>query len=204
MALKTHFNFIHQHGDPSLRPLLLLHGTGGDEQSLLDIAKMVDPRRALLSPRGLVLENGMNRYFRRFAEGVLDEDDVRFRAGELSGFITDACSVYGLQSPIALGYSNGANIAAAILFLHPHVLSSAILLRSMAPLGQLPEADLSEKSVLLITGEQDQMITKDGTKLLTDALQHSKAKLTHKWLQAGHGIVQADIELITEFLRTET
>jgi phospholipase/carboxylesterase len=203
MNLKTHFPFIHQAGDSALRPLLLLHGTGGDENSLLDIAKMVDPRRSILSPRGLVDENGMNRFFRRFAEGVLDEDDVRFRAGELSSFITDACAAYKLQAPIALGYSNGANIAAAILFLNPSILNTAILMRAMAPLTELPRVDLSDKRVLLLTGEQDQMITAAGTKKLTDALHQANAKLTHNWLPTGHGIVPSDIAAITAFLKTE-
>ncbi len=203
MSFKTHFPFIYQPGDVTLRPLLLLHGTGGDETSLLDVAKAVDQRRAVLAPRGLVPENGMNRYFRRFAEGVLDEYDVRFRAEELGIFVNNGCAAYGLQSPIAVGYSNGANIAAAILFLHPKVLNAAVLLRSMAPLNELPQADLSEKSVLLLSGEKDQMITAAGTKTLTDALGRSHAKLTHNWLPVGHGIVQTDITAITEFLRTQ-
>jgi phospholipase/carboxylesterase len=203
MSLKTHFTFIHQQGDPNLRPLLLLHGTGGDEASLLDIAKMVDPRRAILSPRGLVNENGANRFFRRFAEGVLDEDDVRFRAKELTTFIQDACAEYELQPPIALGYSNGANIAAAILVLHPSVLSGAILLRAMAPLTELPKVDLAGKPILVMTGSQDQMIALPSAQRLGEALRSAKANLTHITIPTGHGIVPADIKAMADFLKTE-
>ena len=203
MSFKTPFTFIHQPGEEALRPLLLLHGTGGDEHALLDLAKAVAPNRAILAPRGLVSENGMNRYFRRFAEGLLDEDDVRFRAAELSTFITEACANYGLQSPIALGYSNGANIAAAILVLHPSILSAAVLLRSMAPFRDMPISDLAQKPVLLLTGEQDTMITAAGTENLATALRKSGAKLTHKWVPTGHGLVKTDITATTEFLNTE-
>ena len=117
------------------RPLLLLHGTGGDENDLLALGRMVAPGAALLSPRGKVLENGMPRFFRRLAEGVFDEDDVRKRAHELADFIEAACRHYGIAAPVALGYSNGANIAAAILLLRPAVLAGAVLLRTMVPLG---------------------------------------------------------------------
>src|SRR5258706_13352737 len=109
-------------------PLLLLHGTGGDENDLLQLGEMVSPGSALLSPRGKVLEHGMPRFFRRLAEGVFDEDDVRQRANELADFVADACKRYDLTAPIALGYSNGANIAAAMLPLPPQSLAVASLL----------------------------------------------------------------------------
>src|SRR5215468_7675085 len=113
--------FIHrfEKGRANERPLLLLHGTGGDENDLLPLARMIAPTTSLLSPRGKVLEQDMPRFFRRLAEGVFDEDDVRRRANELADFVDDAGARYGLSAPIAVGYSNGANIAAAVMLLRP-------------------------------------------------------------------------------------
>jgi phospholipase/carboxylesterase len=152
--------FIHrfEKGQPEKRPLLLLHGTGGDENDLIPLARMITPTAALLSPRGKVLENGMPRFFRRLAEGVLDEDDVRRRANELADFITNARERYGMASPIALGYSNGANIGAAVLLLRPSVLAGAILLRAMPPLAHPQPIKLDGVPVLIASGALDPII----------------------------------------------
>jgi phospholipase/carboxylesterase len=136
-------------------PLLLLHGTGGDENDLLPVGRMVAPGAALLSPRGDVLERGMPRFFRRFAEGVFDQDDVRRRAGALADFVTDTRKAYGIAAPIALGYSNGANIAAAVLLLRPGVLAGAILWRAMMPLTAPQPTSLSGTPVLMVSGARD-------------------------------------------------
>ena len=122
MAETLPLSFIHRFEkgtEPDARPLLLLHGTGGDENDLIPLGRMIAPEAPLLSPRGKVLENGMPRFFRRFAEGRFDEDDVRHRAQELADFIEQAQIHYGIAPPIALGYSNGANIAAALLVAAP-------------------------------------------------------------------------------------
>jgi phospholipase/carboxylesterase len=117
------------------RSLLLLHGTGGDENDLVPLGRMVAPGAPLLSVRGKILENGMPRFFRRFGEGIFDEDDLRRRANELADFVEEARAHYGIASPIALGYSNGANIAAAVLLLQPASLAGAILLRAILAEG---------------------------------------------------------------------
>src|SRR5713226_5032801 len=143
----TH-RFVPAHVIPPGRVLLLLHGTGGDENDMIPLGRDLDPTAALLSPRGNVLENGMPRFFRRLAEGVFDEEDVRRRAVELSDFVAEAREAYGIAAPFALGYSNGANIAAAVLLLRPDVLAGAILLRAMVPLSHEPQADLTGKPVL--------------------------------------------------------
>ncbi len=139
----TELSFVH-HFEAATRPaapaVLLLHGTGGDETDLLPLGRAVAPGAALLSPRGKVLENGMPRFFRRLAEGVFDEADLRHRADELARFVTEARETYGLPAPIAIGFSNGANIAAALLLLHPGVLAGAALLRAMVPLRDPPPA----------------------------------------------------------------
>ena len=143
---------------PTRPPILLLHGTGGNEDDLLPLGRLIAPGSALLSPRGKVLERGMPRFFRRLAEGVLDEEDVRFRAGELADFVAEARQIYQLATPIAVGFSNGANVAAAMLMLRPATLGGAVLLRAMAPLREPPKADLTGKPVLLLSGRSDPII----------------------------------------------
>ena len=138
-------------------PLLLLHGTGGNEDDLIPFGQSIAPGRALLSPRGKVLENGMPRFFRRLAEGVFDEADVKLRANELADFIAEARQAYGIEAPVAVGFSNGANIAAALLYLGPEALAGAILLRAMVPLSAPPVAKL-DVPVLIVSGEMDQMM----------------------------------------------
>src|SRR5262249_51939657 len=139
--MEQELSFMHRY-EPSARAgaptLLLLHGTGGNESDLLPLGRMIAPGAALLSPRGKVLENGMPRFFRRLAEGVFDEEDVRRRAEELADFIAEARDHYGLPAPVAVGYSNGVNIAAAVLLRRPEALAGAVLLRPMMPLRTAP------------------------------------------------------------------
>jgi phospholipase/carboxylesterase len=203
MTFETPFIHVFQHGDADKRPLLLLHGTGGNEQDLLGLAASVAPGRSLLSPRGRILENGMPRFFKRFAEGKFDEDDIRVRSAELAEFVEKACTTHNLKAPIALGFSNGANIAAALLFLYPKLLAGAVLLRAMAPFKVMPQVELQGVSVLLSSGASDNMIPKPESDRLAIHLTHSGATLTHKTLPTGHGLVQADITSITEFLSTQ-
>ena len=200
MTFETSFKHLYKPGDASLPPLLLLHGTGGNEHDLIGLGEAVAPGRALLSPRGQVLENGMPRFFRRFAEGLLDEDDIRKRGAELAGFITDARQAYGLAAPVALGYSNGANIAAALLLLYPDIFAGAVLLRAMAPFKQLPAVTLPATRVLLLSGQNDQMIPLTEASRLAVHLQKSGAILEHKSFPTGHGLTQPDLTEITRFL----
>ncbi|MFL5200046.1 MAG: alpha/beta hydrolase, partial [Microvirga sp.] len=154
-------SFIHRYEPataPDAPPLLLLHGTGGDENDLLALGRAVAPGSALVSPRGKVVENGMPRFFRRLSEGVFDEADLRRRADELAGFIAEARAAYGLAAPIALGFSNGANIAAALLLLRPETLAGAILIRAMVPLAEPPTPDLAGKPVLILSGSADPIV----------------------------------------------
>jgi phospholipase/carboxylesterase len=176
-------------------PVLLLHGTGGDENDLLSLGEAVAPGSALLSPRGKVLEGGMPRFFRRLREGVFFEDDVRKRAHELADFIASARDAYGLAAPIALGFSNGANIAAAVLLLRPEALAGAVLLRAMAPLSSPPLWDLSGKPVLMLSGAMDPMAPAESAGRLASALKAAGATVEHKSLPAGHGLTQSDVAL---------
>ena len=189
--------------DPSRPPLLLLHGTGGDESDLLPLGREIAPGAALLSPRGNVLEGQMPRFFRRFREGLFDEDDVRRRAGELASFIAEARRAYGLAQPFALGYSNGANLAAAVLLLHPKTLAGAILLRAMAPLAEPPKPDLSGMSVLILSGLSDPIAPRSTAEKLAVALAAAGARVERDELPAGHGLTQADVTRAKAFYARE-
>ncbi len=182
-------------------PLLLLHGTGGDESDLLPLGQAVAPGASLLSPRGQVLEHGMPRFFRRLAEGVFDEDDVRRRANDLADFVNDARKRYDLPAPMALGYSNGANIAAAVLQLRPEVLDGAILLRAMVPLRDPPAVDLAGKPVLIVSGQFDPIIPTSNAQRLAVSLARAGADVQHRTLPIGHQLSQADLTVAGEWLR---
>jgi phospholipase/carboxylesterase len=196
-------SFIHRFEpatDAGQPPLLLLHGTGGDEDDLLPLGRMIAPGSALLSPRGKVLEGGMPRFFRGLAEGVFDEADVRHRANELADFIKQAREAYGLAAPVALGFSNGANIAAAVLALRPEALAGAVLLRAMVPLSDAKAGDLSGKGVLLLSGAADPIIPAENAKRLAAILEDAGANVEHKVLPVGHGLSQADVTLAKAWL----
>lgn len=201
MSFIHHFEAGH---DPTATPLLLLHGTGGNEHDLVPLGRELAPGAALLSPRGKVLENGMPRFFRRFAEGKFDEDDVVFRANELADFIVAARETHRLNAPIAVGFSNGANIAAALLLLRPEALSGAILLRAMVPLSKPPKADLSGKPVLMLSGWQDPIVPADNAARLAAILSADGAEVDHRVLPMGHGLSQADLTIAKDWLAAHT
>lgn len=203
MTAVRELSFLHRF-EPATRagapPALLLHGTGGDESDLLSLGRTVAPGAALLSPRGKVLEAGMPRFFRRLREGVFDEDDVRFRANELADFIADARAAYDLPPPIAIGFSNGANIAAAVLMLRPEALAGAALLRAMTPLANPPRADLTGKPVLILSGAMDPIVPAANAERLATALTEAGAKVERHALPAGHGLSQADVSLTAAWM----
>jgi phospholipase/carboxylesterase len=196
-------SFIHRFQPGSVTgaaPLLLLHGTGGDENDLLPLGAALAPGAALLSPRGQVLEHGMPRFFRRLAEGVFDEDDVRRRAAELGAFVTEARQRHGLAAPIAVGFSNGANIAAALLLTQPGVLAGAVLLRAMVPLSEPPAIDLKGKPVLILSGAADPIVPAANAAKLAAQLSQAGAEVTHRTLPAAHQLSQADVNLARDWL----
>ena len=197
-------SFVHRFEpatEPGRAPLLLLHGTGGDENDLVPLGNAVAPGAALLSPRGQVLEHGMPRFFRRLAEGVFDEDDVRRRAGDLARFVAEARDSYGLAPPVALGFSNGANIAAALLLLHPGVLAGAALLRAMVPLSDPPSAQLAGTPVLLLSGEHDPIVPAANARRLAAQLRDAGAEVDASILPAGHNLSEADVVRLKAWLQ---
>lgn len=201
MSAET-LSFTHRHepGSAALPPLLLLHGTGGDEADLLPLGRAVAPGAALLSPRGQVSENGAPRFFRRLAEGVFDEDDLRRRTDDLADFIASARSRYGLAAPLALGFSNGANIAAATLLRRPETLAGAVLLRPMVPFATPPRADLAGRPVLILSGVMDPIVPVENARRLAGQLTAAGAAVEHRVLPAGHGLSQAEIGLVADWI----
>jgi len=185
------------------RTLLLLHGTGGDENDMIPLGRDLDPTAALLSPRGQVLENGMPRFFRRLAEGVFDEEDVIRRAHELADFVGLAAARYAFDAKgvIAVGYSNGANIAAAILLLRPEVFSAAILFRAMVPLVPASLPNLARARVLISSGEHDPIVPVENARRLAAMLQAAGADVTLRFESAGHALTRGDIEAAKAWLR---
>jgi len=185
---------------PGRPPLLLLHGTGGDENDLVPLGRRLSPGAALLSPRGKVLENGMPRFFRRLAEGVFDLADLKLRTLELADFIAAARKTYDLAAPVAVGFSNGANIAASLLLTRPDALAGALLMRAMLPVEPQTLPDLAGKPVLLLSGSADPIIPAASRDRLVAVLQSAGADLTYKALPAGHNLTQDDLTLAAHWL----
>lgn len=181
--------------------ILALHGTGGDENDLLPLARMTSPDAAVLSLRGNVLENGMPRFFRRLAEGVFDLEDLRRRTAELAQFIDAAAAKYKFDRSrvVALGYSNGANIAASLLLSQENALKGAILLRAMVPFEPAAPPSLRATSVLISAGRQDPMIPQASTERLATLLRQGGADVTLSWYDAGHGLVPREMEQATRW-----
>jgi len=197
----TH-RFIPSAQEPTQRVLLLLHGTGGNEDDLIPLGRTLDPNAALLSPRGKILENGMPRFFRRLAEGVFDEEDVIRRAHQLADFVGEAARFYKFDPKrlVAIGYSNGANIAAAILLLRPEVLSAAILLRAMVPLVPEPLPNLADRKILISSGENDPIIAAENVQQLVRMLKKAGANVTLHIEPAGHALTRGDISVAEDWL----
>lgn len=209
MNEKNQLGFVHKFipsegsKDQNSLTLLLLHGTGGDETDLIPIARMLEITNAsILSPRGKVMENGMPRYFRRLAEGIFDIEDLKFRTNELAEFVQNASKTYALNLNriVAIGYSNGANIAASVLLLRPEILSNAILFRPMIPLVPNTLPNLTSKRVLISAGLHDPIVASYQTKDLFDLLEKVGAKVSIQWQNSGHELTQRDIVAARKWL----
>ena len=198
------FGFAHvfEPGDSDWT-LLLLHGTGGDEHDLVPVGRRLAPGAALLSPRGTVLESGMPRFFRRLAVGQLDIPDLLARTDELSAFVTAAAAAYELRPDriVAVGFSNGANIAVSLLFRHPRLLHGAALLRPMLPYEPEAEPQLTGTDVLIAAGESDPYSSSDQTQRLAGILRAAGADVSlHREPGAGHNLGPGDLRRLTEWV----
>jgi len=199
-------DFVHEYVPAeggSSKTLLLLHGTGGNEHDLLPMGRELGDGAGLLSPRGKVLENGMPRFFRRLAMGVFDIEDLKFRTHELAQFVKAAASHYGFDSArvTALGYSNGANIAAALLLLRPEVLAGAALLRPMIPLTPDRLPDLKSVPVFLAGGRRDPIVRPEQTAQLAELLGKAGADVEVHWSPGGHELSTGDLTAAKHWMR---
>jgi predicted esterase len=198
-------SFIHRY-EPPARPglptLLLLHGTGGDENDLLPLGRNLMPDAGMLSPRGKILEQGMPRFFRRLAEGVFDVEDLKRRAAELADFIAEAADHYGFDARrvVAVGFSNGANIAASLLLSRPGVLAAAVLFRAMVPFVPDAPPPPSGASVLLSNGSADPLVPAAETERLASLLRAAGADVTVEMQPAGHHLTQRDVTRARDWL----
>jgi predicted esterase len=182
--------------------LLLLHGTGGDEESMVPLAEGILPGAGVLSPRGKVLEDGMPRFFRRFAEGVFDLEDLRFRTAELAEFIIKASEAYSFDRNMlaAAGYSNGANIAASVLLTYSDVFHYAVLSHPMVPFVPERLPDLSGARVLITAGRRDPIVSPGDTENLARLLKEAGARVDVFWQENGHSLTREEITAAKSFL----
>jgi phospholipase/carboxylesterase len=189
-------------GDADAMPLLLLHGTGGDENDLIPLGRALAPSAPLLSPRGPVLEHGAPRFFRRLAEGVFDLDDLARRTRDLARFVREASTRYGFEGrrPIAVGFSNGANIAASVLLAGEDVLHGAVLFRAMTPFEPAALPDLRGVPVLMVSGRRDPIVPIPTVERLARLFTDAGAAVTLRWDDGAHGIGQAEVAAAAAWL----
>lgn len=188
--------------DPAQPVLLLLHGTGGNEMDLIPLARRIAPTASIVSPRGNVLENGMPRFFRRIAEGVFDLEDLRVRTQQMGQFIRQAAKTHDFDASrlVALGFSNGANIAASVLVSDPSALRHGILLRAMVPFEPKEKPDLRKSSALLSEGQMDPIVPPKNAERLAELLRGAGANVELVWQQAGHTLVPGDVTAAQSYL----
>lgn len=197
---------LFQKGKNEQKPvLLMLHGTGGTEQDLLPLAEVVDPEASVLSVRGNVSENGMPRFFRRLAEGVFDEQDLIERTEELYTFIGKAADKYGFDrhNVVAIGYSNGANIAGSLLFHYGDALKGAILHHPMVPRRGVSLPSLAGKQVFIAAGENDPMCRPEESQELEQLLQEAGASVTLHWENRGHQLTREEVDAAALWYRRQ-
>lgn len=195
---------IFKQGADSTKPvLLLLHGTGGNEQDLLPLANIVDKEASVLSVRGNVLENGMPRFFRRLAEGIFDEEDLIFRTNELNAFLDEAAAKYEFdrENILAIGYSNGANIAASLLFHFDNAIKGAILHHPMVPRRGIALPDLSGKHVFITAGKNDPICPQQESVDLKQLLETANATVNIHWEKQGHQLIMSEVEAAEKWYR---
>lgn len=195
-------NFIYRWKPGKEGVILALHGTGGDENDLVPLAEMLDPRAAVLSPRGRVLEGSANRFFRRFGEGNFDQENMREETTALAEFLIAQGTEHGFDPSevTALGFSNGANIGASLLFRRPELLSRAILFRAMVPFEPEGKVDLTGKRVFLANGRSDPIVPVENAERLAAILRASGADVTHLWLETGHNLVREEVSAARSWL----
>jgi phospholipase/carboxylesterase len=211
---KNQLGFIHKfipsnkkerlEGREKVPTFLLLHGTGGNEEDLIPIGHEISSEAAILSPRGKVLEDGMPRFFRRLVEGVFDIEDLKFRTNELADFVKAASKAYGfdMQRVIAVGYSNGANIASSMLLLRSEILSAAILFRAMVPIVPEVLTNLTDKLIFMSSGLHDPIVPKREVYSLSSLFKKAGAEVSLYWQNSGHELRIEEVKKAKEWLHS--
>jgi predicted esterase len=197
MAMSLDFVHVYEPPSGAGRPtLLMLHGTGGNEHDLVPAGRVLLPGAGILSPRGKVLERGMPRFFRRLAEGVFDLDDLKFRAAELAAFVAAAAAHYRFDPArvVAMGFSNGANIASSLLLLSPGTLKAAALFSPMVPFVPDPLPGLQGVDVFVSTGKRDPLVSPENTAQLAALLESCGASVRVRWTEGGHSLGPEDVD----------
>ena len=196
---------LYEPGQANHPIFFLLHGTGGDERDLLPLAAHIDEKAAVLSVRGDVSENGMNRFFKRLREGVFDEEDLIMRTKNMASFLKEAVKKYGFEKEklLAIGYSNGANLAGSLLFHHGDLLPKAVLMHPMVPRKDVILPDLTGVKVLITAGINDPLCPKHETHLLLEKLREAGALVTLNWFSAGHQISREEIDAIKTWVEEQ-
>ena len=203
MTAPASHKHVWEQGGPDT--LLLLHGTGGDEHDLLALGRELAPGASLLSPRGNVLEGAMPRFFKRLAEGVFDLADLERRTKDLAAFVREAAESYDfdLDRITAVGFSNGANIAASVLLRDPGLLKRAVLFRAMVPFEPEQPPRLKGTSVYIGAGRLDPIIPQANVERLAAILRDGGAAVTLDWQPAGHGLTKADVDNARDWLEKQ-
>lgn len=194
--------FVPPEGEASGDALVVLHGTGGDENDLIGIGQAIAPGAAILSPRGNVLENGAPRFFKRLAEGVFDPKEVRSRSEELARFIRAAAVTYRLDPArvFAFGYSNGANVASTAMLVEPGVFRGAVLLRPMVVYEPTERSDLTGSAVMISAGRMDPIVPTESVERLAELFKSANAEVTLKWQLTGHSLVPSEVREAADWL----
>jgi predicted esterase len=196
-------DFIHQFlSGTTETTVLALHGTGGNENDLVSLAQTIFPGANVLSPRGNISENGANRFFRRFAEGIFDLENLREETEKLANFVIQSSQRYGFAANdvIALGYSNGANIAASVLLSRPEILRGAILLRAMTPFEPQIYPELRKKPIFLAAGLDDSIVGNENVLNLAQIFNSAEADVTLHFSVADHSLRHEEIEAAQQFV----
>ncbi len=198
-------HLFHEGSNPNAPTLLLLHGTGGDENDLLPLASAISPHSSVLSVKGNVCENGMARYFRRLAEGVFDEEDLIFRTKELHDFLNERAQKYKFERKkiVAIGYSNGANIAASLLFHFQHTLRGAVLFHPMVPIRGKQLPSLKEVPVFIGAGKRDPLIPVRESEELVQILMRANCNVTEFWGDGGHQLTGEEVEQAKQWFQKQ-
>jgi phospholipase/carboxylesterase/glyoxalase family protein len=197
-------NYVPSQTNDHARTLLLLHGTGGDENDLLPLGGTLGSDYNLLSPRGQVLENGLPRFFRRLSEGVFDTEDLKLRTQQLADFTEKASVLYrfDLDKIIVVGFSNGANIGASLLLLFPRLLAGGILYRPMVPIEPESKPDLDSVPILIMSGLNDPIISRQQPETLARMFREAGGDVKLMWQESGHGISSGEVRQSKKWLES--